>query len=104
MKKGIHPQWKSDAKVVLNGKAIMTVGSTKDELQVEIWSGNHPFYTGQEMLVDTDNLVEKFNKKMEASKKTAGNLRSKKEKRQNRRRSNVSTNQVTLKDMLNSVK
>lgn len=103
MKKGIHPQWKNDSKVVLNGKTIMTVGSTKDELQVEIWSGNHPFYTGQEMLVDTDNLVEKFNKKMEASKQTAGNLRSKKEKRMNRRRSNVSSSQVTLKDMLGSI-
>lgn len=65
MKKDIHPKWYPEAKVIHNGEVIMTVGSTKPELHVEIWSGNHPFYTGQQRLVDTEGQVERFMKRLE---------------------------------------
>lgn len=65
MKKDIHPEWYPEAKVICNGEVIMTVGSTKPELHVEIWSGNHPFYTGQQRLVDTEGQVERFMKRLQ---------------------------------------
>ena len=65
MKKDIHPEWYPDAKVIHDGEVIMTVGSTKPELSVEIWSGNHPFYTGQQRLVDTEGQVERFLKRLQ---------------------------------------
>ena len=65
MKKDIHPEWYPDAKVISNGEVIMTVGATKPELHVEIWSGNHPFYTGQQRLVDTEGQVERFIKRLQ---------------------------------------
>jgi large subunit ribosomal protein L31 len=65
MKKDIHPTWYPDAKVIHDGEVIMTVGSTKPELSVEIWSGNHPFYTGQQRLVDTEGQVERFLKRLQ---------------------------------------
>jgi large subunit ribosomal protein L31 len=65
MKKEIHPKWYPDAKVVHDGEVIMTVGSTQPELTVEIWSGNHPFYTGQQRLVDTEGQVERFMKRLQ---------------------------------------
>lgn len=65
MKKDIHPKWYPEAKVICNGEVIMTVGSTKPELHVEIWSGNHPFYTGQQRLVDTEGQVERFMKRLQ---------------------------------------
>jgi large subunit ribosomal protein L31 len=65
MKKDIHPTWYPDAKVICNGEVVMTVGSTKPELHVEIWSGNHPFYTGQQRLVDTEGQVERFLKRLQ---------------------------------------
>jgi large subunit ribosomal protein L31 len=65
MKQDIHPKWYPDAKVICNGEVIMTVGSTKPELHVEIWSGNHPFYTGQQRLVDTEGQVERFMKRLQ---------------------------------------
>ena len=65
MKKDIHPKWYPDAKVICNGEVIMTIGSTKPELHVEIWSGNHPFYTGQQRLVDTEGQVERFMKRLQ---------------------------------------
>lgn len=60
MKQDIHPEWHPEAKVILNGEVIMTVGATKPELNVEIWSGTHPFYTGQQRLLDTEGQVDRF--------------------------------------------
>jgi large subunit ribosomal protein L31 len=65
MKEGIHPEWYPEAKVICNGELVMTVGATKPELYVEIWSGNHPFYTGQQRLVDTEGQVERFMRRLQ---------------------------------------
>ena len=65
MKKEIHPEWYPEAKVICNGEEILTVGATKPILHVEIWSGNHPFYTGQQRLVDTEGQVERFIKRLQ---------------------------------------
>jgi large subunit ribosomal protein L31 len=65
MKEEIHPDWYPDAKVIVNGEVVMTVGSTKPELNVEIWSGTHPFYTGQQRILDTEGQVERFLKRLQ---------------------------------------
>ena len=62
-KADIHPKWYPDAKVFCNGKQVMTVGSTKPELSVDVWSGNHPFYTGTQKIIDTEGRVERFLRK-----------------------------------------
>jgi large subunit ribosomal protein L31 len=46
-KKGLHPEWYT-TKVSCDGKLILEVGGTQEELAVDIWSGNHPFYTGSQ--------------------------------------------------------
>jgi len=60
MKKDIHPQYYSKAKVRCACGNIFTVGSTKPEIQIEICSACHPFYTGKEKLIDVAGRVEKF--------------------------------------------
>jgi len=62
-KENIHPQWFDETKVYYDGQLIMVVGSTKPELHVDIWSGNHPFYTGSQRIIDTEGRVERFLKK-----------------------------------------
>lgn len=62
-KKNIHPQWFPSTKVYCDGQLIMIVGSTKPELNVDIWSGNHPFYTGSQRIIDTEGRVQRFLKK-----------------------------------------
>ncbi|MEN9214801.1 MAG: 50S ribosomal protein L31 [Gloeomargarita sp. DG02_4_bins_56] len=62
-KPGIHPEWYPEAKVFCNGEVVMTVGSTKPQLHVDIWSGNHPFYTGTQKIIDTEGRVERFMRK-----------------------------------------
>ncbi len=103
MKKSIHPKWNKEAKVLLNGKVIMTVGSTSDEMNVEIWAGNHPYISGKEVLVDVDNLVDKFNKKVQTAK--AVPVLSKKDRIEKRKEKKASsTGALTLKDMLDKIK
>jgi large subunit ribosomal protein L31 len=62
-KEGIHPTWYPEAKVYCNGEMVATVGSTKPELHVDVWSGNHPFYTGTQKIIDTEGRVERFRRK-----------------------------------------
>jgi len=62
-KADIHPTWYPDAKVICNGEHVMTVGSTKPEINVEVWSGNHPFYTGTQKMIDTEGRVDRFMRK-----------------------------------------
>lgn len=64
MKKDIHPEWHADAEIVVGGEVVMRVGSTKPKMNVEIWSGTHPFFTGQQRLVDTEGQVERFLKRL----------------------------------------
>lgn len=64
VKKGIHPDWHAEAKVICNGVEVMTVGGTKSVYNVDIYSGNHPFYQGAKtsMIVDEGQL-NKFKKR-----------------------------------------
>lgn len=70
MKAEIHPQYFEKAKVSCACGNSWTVGSTKEELNIAICSNCHPFYTGQEKIVDTRGRVEKFKKRLEKSAAT----------------------------------
>ena len=59
----IHPKWYPEAKVICNGEVVMTTGSTQPELNVDVWSGNHPFFTGTQKILDTEGRVDRFMKK-----------------------------------------
>lgn len=61
-KKGLHPQW-YQTKIYCDGKHVLTVGTTKDHITVDIWAGNHPFYTGSQKIVDTEGRVDRFQRK-----------------------------------------
>jgi large subunit ribosomal protein L31 len=60
MKSDIHPTYFKDAKVICACGNTFTTGSTKPEIRVEICAKCHPFYTGEEKLIDTAGRVEKF--------------------------------------------
>ena len=62
-KPDIHPNWYPDAKVICNGEVVMTTGSTQPELHVDVWSGNHPFFTGPQKILDTEGRVDRFMRK-----------------------------------------
>ena len=59
-KSEIHPKWYPDAKVICNGEVVMTTGSTQPELHVDVWSGNHPFFTGTQKILDTEGRAVSY--------------------------------------------
>ena len=59
----IHPEWFENAPILCDGKPLCYVGSTKKELQVDVWLANHPFYTSSQTLIDSEGRVERFMKK-----------------------------------------
>jgi large subunit ribosomal protein L31 len=69
MKKDIHPKFFEIATAVCACGASFPVSSTKEKIEVEICSACHPFYTGQEKVLDTAGRVEKFRARRAAAKK-----------------------------------
>ncbi len=62
MREGIHPDYKVATVKCACGNTFET-RSTRENINVEICSACHPFYTGKQKLVDTGGRVEKFRKK-----------------------------------------
>ena len=62
MKKGIHPEYKMTKITCVCGNVIET-RSTVENINVEICSACHPFYTGKQKLVDTAGRIDRFNKR-----------------------------------------
>jgi len=62
MKPGIHPKY-HNAKVTCACGNSFEVGSTRDEIRVELCSACHPFFTGKKKIVDTAGRVERFKRR-----------------------------------------
>lgn len=67
MKKEIHPEYHSDAKVTCGCGNTFEVGSTMDKIDVEVCSKCHPFYSGNTKIIDTGGRVERFKRRMSAA-------------------------------------
>jgi large subunit ribosomal protein L31 len=63
MKPKIHPEYYTDAKVICACGNTFTTGSTKKTLKVELCSKCHPFFTGEQRVVDTLGRVERFKRR-----------------------------------------
>jgi len=65
MKKGTHPKYNTKTKATCACGAEFEFGSTVTEIKMEICSQCHPFYTGNEKIMDTAGRVDRFNKRRE---------------------------------------
>lgn len=69
MKDKIHPKYFPEAKVTCSCGNTFTTGSTRETLKVELCNKCHPFFTGEQKIIDTAGRVERFNKKYNRNKK-----------------------------------
>ena len=67
MKDGIHPDYKKMKIKCVCGNEIET-GSVLENITVEICNNCHPFYTGNQRIMDTEGRVERFKKRYESKK------------------------------------
>jgi large subunit ribosomal protein L31 len=63
MKTGIHPKYHANAVVTCSCGSTFTTGSTKAQLRVELCNRCHPFYTGEQRIVDTEGRVERMKRR-----------------------------------------
>ncbi|MBT6152031.1 MAG: 50S ribosomal protein L31 [Chloroflexi bacterium] len=74
MKKEIHPTYYKDSVITCACGESWTVGSTKESMNVDICSNCHPFFTGEQRIVDTEGQVERFMKRVEARDKHVSDI------------------------------
>ena len=64
MKAGLHPTYYPEAKVVCSCGNTWTTGSTQELIRTDVCSKCHPFYTGEQRIVDTAGQVDRFMKRL----------------------------------------
>lgn len=104
MKKNVHPKYSNQVKVTCSCGNTFYTGSVSDDITTELCSKCHPFYTGDLKIVDSENLVAKFEERQKKAQ-SMGSFKSKKEKMVARKDKFASikasgTPSLTLKDML----
>jgi len=67
MKAGIHPDYQEITVACSCGNTFKTRSTIGHDLQIEVCSNCHPFYTGKQKIVDTGGRVDKFRKKYAAT-------------------------------------
>jgi len=76
MKAKIHPKYYPSARIICACGNTFTVGSTSPELKVDICSACHPFYTGEQRIVDTAGQVDRFMKRLERTADTVDQIKA----------------------------
>ncbi len=69
MKKNIHPEYYTDAQVICACGNTWTTGSTQKVIHTDVCYKCHPFFTGEQRIVDTEGQVDRFYKKLQARQK-----------------------------------
>jgi large subunit ribosomal protein L31 len=88
MKKDIHPTWYPDAQVSCSCGATYTMGATKETIRTDVCAACHPFFTGEQRIVDSEGQVERFMRRLERREELLDENEdgdSKKERRRRRR-------------------
>jgi large subunit ribosomal protein L31 len=65
MKDNIHPTYYPEATVFCSCGNSWTTGATQETIRTDVCSACHPFYTGEQRIVDTAGQVERFMRRLE---------------------------------------
>jgi large subunit ribosomal protein L31 len=65
MKEAIHPTWYPEATVTCACGNTWKTGATVPEIRTDICSACHPFFTGEQRIVDTEGQVDRFMKRLQ---------------------------------------
>ena len=70
MRQGIHPEYTEIKATCSCGNIIVISSTLKEDINLDVCSSCHPFYTGKQKLVDTGGRVERFEKRFGKKGKT----------------------------------
>jgi large subunit ribosomal protein L31 len=74
MKQGIHPTYYSDAQVICACGNTWTTGSTRKQIRTDVCSACHPFFTGEQRIVDTAGQVDRFMRRLQQAEERAAQV------------------------------
>lgn len=72
MKQGIHPEYAEITATCTCGNEIKVGSTAGKSIHLDVCYACHPFYTGQQKVVDTGGRIDKFKKRFGALGKKAG--------------------------------
>lgn len=81
MKADIHPTYYSEAKVVCACGNTWTTGSTQELIRTDVCSQCHPFFTGEQRIVDSEGQVDRFYKKLKVHEEYQKEKQAREEKK-----------------------
>jgi len=64
MKQDIHPKYYPEATVRCACGNTWTTGSTVEEIRTDVCSACHPFFTGEQRIVDSEGQVDRFYRRL----------------------------------------
>ena len=68
MKKDIHPEYYPEAVVRCACGNTWVTGSTVPEVRTDVCSACHPFFTGEQRIVDSEGRVDRFYRRLEQAR------------------------------------
>jgi len=81
MRPKIHPKWFANAKVICACGNTWTVGATVAEIRTDVCSKCHPFFTGEQRIVDTEGQVDRFMRRLKAREDALREVQERKDAR-----------------------
>jgi large subunit ribosomal protein L31 len=79
MKEGIHPTFHPEAEVVCSCGNSWVVGATTETVRTDICHACHPFFTGEQRIVDTEGQVDRFYQRLEKREQIQAELQSRRD-------------------------
>ena len=65
MKQDTHPKYYPNATVICSCGNTWTTGSTVEVIRTDVCSACHPFFTGEQRIVDTAGQVDRYQKRLQ---------------------------------------
>lgn len=99
MRKNIHPKWYPNAQVICSCGATYTLGATKELIRTDVCSACHPFFTGEQRIVDSEGQVQRFMRRLERREELLDSDEKRRTKKERRRRKRAVAEYVDEQDV-----
>ena len=103
MKKDIHPTWYPNAQVICSCGATYTMGATQELIRTDVCSSCHPFFTGEQRIVDREGQVDRFMRRLERREEMLEADEKRRTKKERRRRTRAVAEIVDESDATKAV-
>ena len=99
MKQGIHPKYYPNATVICSCGNTWTTGSTVELIRTDVCSACHPFFTGEQRIVDTAGQVDRYQKRLERYERHAAEEKTRLEQALRKEREALLKQQIEALDL-----